>query len=63
MKKFLKGECFECNDKKHLELVDNCTRIHGKKTLNDVNRYKLYELELGFFTAAIDQISRKLCNY
>ena len=48
MKKFLKGECFECNDKKHLELVDNCTRIHGKKTLNDVNRYKLYELELGF---------------
>ena len=48
MKKFLKGECFECNDKKHLELVDNCTRIHGKKTLNDINRYKLYGLELGF---------------
>ena len=46
MKKFLKGECFECNE--HLELVDNCTRTHGKKILNDVNRYTLYGQELKF---------------
>ena len=47
-KNFLDGECFECKDHDHLELVDNCTRTHGKKILKDVNRYTLYGQELEF---------------
>ena len=46
MKKFLEGECFQCND--HLELIDNCPRTHNKKILKDVNQYALYGQELEF---------------
>jgi Rad3-related DNA helicase len=49
MKKFLEGECFQCDDHNHLELlVGNCKLTHGQKILKDVNRYILYGQELEF---------------